>query len=101
MLSRCRIPRRWGLTTCFCGHVCGRVRVNFLRRMLGQQTSTQLAEDRVLSFGMVLRTQGLKTVWVRGATFFYEPMWDWRMLLGQRRRWMNGEGPPEVWWEGG
>ena len=36
--------------------------------------STVLAEDRVLSFGMVLRTEGLKTVWVRGATFYYEPM---------------------------
>jgi hypothetical protein len=119
------------------------------------QTSTLLAEDRVLSFGMVLRTkvtccqtctistgdwtvtgvgkrlsltlrpsrglhtvvhgvaaasnrevrlrllwlsaltlQGLKTVWVRSATFYYEPMWSWRMLLGQRRRWMNGEIAP-------
>jgi hypothetical protein len=34
--------------------------------------------------------QGLKTIWVEDAVSYYEPMWNWRMLMGQRRRWKNG-----------
>ena len=52
--------------------------------------STILAEDRILSFSMILRTCELKTVWVKGATFSYEPMITWIQLLAQRRRWVNG-----------
>jgi hypothetical protein len=54
------------------------------------KTNTLLAEDRILSFAMVLRTMNLSTVWVTGATFSYEPMTTWVQLLGQRRRWVNG-----------
>lgn len=54
------------------------------------RTNTLLAEDRILSFAMVLRTMNLSTVWVSGATFSYEPMTTWVQLLGQRRRWVNG-----------
>ena len=54
------------------------------------KTNTLLAEDRILSFAMVLRTFNLKTVWINGATFLYEPMLSWNKLLGQRRRWING-----------
>jgi cellulose synthase/poly-beta-1,6-N-acetylglucosamine synthase-like glycosyltransferase len=54
------------------------------------KTNTLLAEDRILSFAMVLRTLNLSTVWVSGATFSYEPMTTWVQLLGQRRRWVNG-----------
>lgn len=54
------------------------------------KTNTLLAEDRVLSFAMVLRTHNLKTIWVKGAVFSYEPMLTWVKLLGQRRRWING-----------
>lgn len=52
--------------------------------------NTVLAEDRILSFAMILRTFDLKTVWVNKATFSYEPMMTWVQLLGQRRRWING-----------
>jgi cellulose synthase/poly-beta-1,6-N-acetylglucosamine synthase-like glycosyltransferase len=52
--------------------------------------SLLLAEDRILSFSLVFRTKGLKSVWVNGATFEYEPMMTWVQLLGQRRRWING-----------
>jgi len=54
------------------------------------KTNTLLAEDRVLSFAMVLRTNNIKTVWVNGAKFSYEPILTWVKLLGQRRRWING-----------
>ena len=54
------------------------------------KANTLLAEDRILSFSMVLRTFNLKTVWVNNATFIYEPMLTWVKLLGQRRRWING-----------
>ena len=54
------------------------------------KSNTVLAEDRILSFSMVLRTSKLKTVWVDNATFIYEPMMNWVKLLGQRRRWING-----------
>ena len=53
------------------------------------KSNTILAEDRILSFSMVLRSS-LKTIWVNGATFKYEPMMSWVKLLGQRRRWVNG-----------
>lgn len=52
--------------------------------------NTVLAEDRILSFAMILRTFELKTVWVNKASFSYEPMMTWVKLLGQRRRWING-----------
>ena len=52
--------------------------------------NTVLAEDRILSFAMILRTFELKTVWVNKARFSYEPMMTWVQLLGQRRRWING-----------
>ena len=52
--------------------------------------NTVLAEDRILSFAMILRTFDLKTVWVNKASFSYEPMMTWVNLLGQRRRWING-----------
>lgn len=54
------------------------------------QSNTVLAEDRILSFAMILRTFDLKTVWVNKASFHYEPMMTWVKLLGQRRRWING-----------
>ncbi len=54
------------------------------------KSNTLLAEDRILSFAMILRTSKLKTIWVNGATFSYEPMMSWTKLLGQRRRWING-----------
>ena len=54
------------------------------------KTNTLLAEDRILSFAMILRTNNIKTVWVNGATFSYEPILSWVKLLGQRRRWING-----------
>ena len=54
------------------------------------QSNTVLAEDRILSFAMILRTFDLKTVWVNKASFNYEPMMTWVKLLGQRRRWING-----------
>jgi cellulose synthase/poly-beta-1,6-N-acetylglucosamine synthase-like glycosyltransferase len=54
------------------------------------RVNTVLAEDRILSFSMILRTFELKTVWVNKATFSYEPMMSWVKLLGQRRRWING-----------
>ena len=54
------------------------------------KTNTLLAEDRILSFAMVLRTNNIKTVWVNGTTFSYEPILSWVKLLGQRRRWING-----------
>lgn len=54
------------------------------------KVNTILAEDRILSFAMVLRTFDLKTVWVKDAVFNYEPMMSWVKLLGQRRRWING-----------
>ena len=52
--------------------------------------NTLLAEDRILSFSMILRTYNLKTVWVNGANFSYEPILTWTKLLSQRRRWTNG-----------
>ena len=52
--------------------------------------NTLLAEDRILSFAMIFRTFNLKTMWVPGTTFSYEPMMNWGNLLGQRRRWING-----------
>ena len=52
--------------------------------------NTLLAEDRILSFAMVFRTYNLKTMWVPGTSFSYEPMMTWETLLGQRRRWING-----------
>ena len=52
--------------------------------------NTILAEDRILSFAMILRTFELKTIWVNKASFSYEPMMTWVQLLGQRRRWING-----------
>lgn len=52
----------------------------------------------MLSFGLCLRTNNLKTVWVPGATFYYEPMWTWQMLLGQRRRWINGTVAAYIFW---
>ena len=54
------------------------------------KTNTLLAEDRVLSFSMILRTNNMKTIWVNGAGFAYEPLLSWVKLLGQRRRWLNG-----------
>ena len=54
------------------------------------RVNTVLAEDRILSFSMILRTFELKTVWVNKASFSYEPMMSWVQLLGQRRRWING-----------
>lgn len=54
------------------------------------KTNTLLAEDRILSFAMILRTNNIKTYWVNGATFSYEPILSWVKLLGQRRRWING-----------
>jgi cellulose synthase/poly-beta-1,6-N-acetylglucosamine synthase-like glycosyltransferase len=54
------------------------------------KTNTLLVEDRILSFSMILRTFELKTIWVEGATFSYEPMITWGDLLSQRRRWNNG-----------
>ena len=54
------------------------------------KSNTLLAEDRILSFAMVLRSMNLQTEWVAGATFSYEPMTTWVQLLGQRRRWLNG-----------
>ena len=54
------------------------------------KTSTLLAEDRILSFAMILRSCKLQIMWVPGATFSYEPMMTWNLLLGQRRRWVNG-----------
>jgi hypothetical protein len=54
------------------------------------KANTLLAEDRVLSFAMILRTNNLKTEWVPGASFSYEPMMTWVKLIGQRRRWTNG-----------
>ena len=53
------------------------------------KSNTILAEDRIFSFSMVLRSS-LKTIWVNGASFKYEPMMNWVNLLGQRRRWLNG-----------
>lgn len=52
--------------------------------------NTILAEDRILSFAMIFRTFNLKTMWVSGTSFSYEPMMTWVNLLGQRRRWVNG-----------
>ena len=52
--------------------------------------NTLLAEDRILSFSMIFRTLNLKTIWVPGTSFSYEPMMTWGNLLGQRRRWING-----------
>lgn len=52
--------------------------------------NTLLAEDRLFSFSMILRTNNLKTVWVNGANFSYEPILHWVKLLSQRRRWING-----------
>lgn len=54
------------------------------------KSNTLLAEDRILSFEMILRTSKLKTMWVNGTTFSYEPMMSWTKLLRQRRRWING-----------
>lgn len=54
------------------------------------KANTLLAEDRILSFSMVLRTFDLKTIWVKDAIFSYEPMLTWTKLFGQRRRWING-----------
>ena len=52
--------------------------------------NTLLAEDRILSFAMLFRTFNLKTMWVPGTSFSYEPMMTWSNLLSQRRRWING-----------
>jgi cellulose synthase/poly-beta-1,6-N-acetylglucosamine synthase-like glycosyltransferase len=54
------------------------------------RANTILAEDRLLSFSLILKSQNLKTIWVKSATFSYEPMTSWVKLLGQRRRWING-----------
>lgn len=54
------------------------------------KTNTLLAEDRIFSFAMVLRTNHLQTIWVNGTSFYYEPMMSWVKLISQRRRWING-----------
>lgn len=46
--------------------------------------------DRVLTFKSLMLSMGLRVEWVRGATFHYEAMDSWRMLLAQRKRWNNG-----------
>jgi cellulose synthase/poly-beta-1,6-N-acetylglucosamine synthase-like glycosyltransferase len=54
------------------------------------KVNTILAEDRLLSLSLIINSQNLKTIWVKSATFSYEPMTYWVKLLGQRRRWING-----------
>ena len=54
------------------------------------RVNTILAEDRLLSFSLILNSQNLKTIWIKSATFYYEPMTSWVKLLSQRRRWING-----------
>jgi len=49
----------------------------------------RLAEDRVLSALVVLRSGG-RTIWVPGATFYYPPEMGLESLIAQRRRWING-----------
>ena len=49
----------------------------------------RLAEDRVLSALVVLRSGG-RTIWVPGATFYYPPEMSLESLIAQRRRWING-----------
>eukprot|EP01038_Epipyxis_sp_PR26KG_P005571 gene5571-7695_t len=53
------------------------------------RANMRLAEDRVLSFVCVFSTE-YHTKWIRGATFYYSPEVTWKMLLAQRRRWLNG-----------
>lgn len=54
--------------------------------------SLLLAEDRVLTYGCVLKGKpgGMTTRYVADATFFVEAETDYEKLLTQRRRWQNG-----------
>jgi hypothetical protein len=69
------------------------VYLDFLRVSIEDEMTkmnVRLAEDRVLSLALVLRSRNGRTQWVSGATFFYDPEYDLFVLLEQRRRWING-----------
>eukprot|EP00299_Pterocystis_sp_00344_P011872 c5611_g1_i1.p1 GENE.c5611_g1_i1~~c5611_g1_i1.p1 ORF type:complete len:737 (+),score=158.76 c5611_g1_i1:35-2245(+) len=66
-----------------------RPETNITSRMFPTRTLAKLAEDRLL-VALFAASTGLKTKWIPGATFFYQPELKFRRLLEQRRRWTNG-----------
>jgi cellulose synthase/poly-beta-1,6-N-acetylglucosamine synthase-like glycosyltransferase len=75
------------------------------------QANLKIAEDRILSYLLVLVEEGggaaWETHWVPSTTFFFESEDTLRELVLQRRRWLNGTTAGYLWllrqpalWEG-
>lgn len=58
--------------------------------------NARLAEDRILSF-LVTAMTDMRTHWVNGTCFYYDPMRTISSLLKQRRRWINGTVVINIW----
>jgi cellulose synthase/poly-beta-1,6-N-acetylglucosamine synthase-like glycosyltransferase len=62
--------------------------------------SLLLAEDRVLSYAAVLKSNnpgGAITAFIPEATFYFEAETDTEKLWTQRRRWINGTVAGYIW----